>query len=97
MPSTASRLSGSLGAEPSRVSFEIGTLIAIVWMFSVFSGSTLVAAAFGSRWRSGTGRRAARSGRHEPSDEVSRRVPLAGEDRLAGRQVMHGGRRARAS
>ena len=44
MPSTAFAFAGSPGTEPSFVRLEIGTLIAIVWMFSVFSGSTAGAA-----------------------------------------------------
>ena len=61
MPRTAFALIGSLGVEPSLVSIEIGTLMAIVWMFRSFSGSTPGAAPVGIRWRFWNGRRAARS------------------------------------
>ena len=61
MPSTAFELSGLVGTEPSLVSFEIGTWIAIEWTFSVASVSTLGDAAIGIRCRFWNGRSVPRS------------------------------------
>ena len=61
MPSTALALIGSDGTEPSRVSFRIGTWIAIVWTLSVAVASTPIAGDVAIRWRFWSGRRSPRS------------------------------------
>jgi hypothetical protein len=61
IPSTALALFGSLGTEPLRVRWRIGTRIAIVCTFRVAVASTPIAGSVAIRCRFCSGRRSPRS------------------------------------
>ncbi len=94
MPSTDFELVASVGFDPSFVRFLIGICIAIVWTFSVASGSTLAAVSRRDQVQVLERTEVAEvEDRAEVDEEAV--VPLAGEHRLPGRQRVDGRLRER--